>query len=485
VVAETFSSSPLNPAVASSRIGTDPAVRSDPEAEAGVFNGRVARNDQRSPAAADASAAGPSVARAVAQFVVAGLVAVVVFALAGILVLRALGHREAIRNARQLTVLAGQGIVEPALDQGVLAGDRRSLARIDRIVQERVLDEGVVRVKIWAGDGRIVYSDEPRLIGSRYTLGAGERETLRTGAAKAELSDLSRPENRFERAVGPLYEVYTRIRAPSGRPLLFETYQRSSALVSSGRDIWLPFATALLGGLLLLWLIQVPLAWRLARRLQRSHAERERLLVLAVEASADERRRIAADLHDGVVQDLAGMSYSLSAAAGPDRPAADFRAVLHAAASTTRGAIRQLRSLLVEIHPPNLRSAGLETALRDLLAPLSARGVESEVDLGGIELDPDSELLVFRAAREAIRNVQHHAQAASVAVTLRSVDGSVRLVVADDGVGFTDADRERRRSQGHLGLELLAELAARRGGSLAVRPRPDGGTTFVFEVPDA
>jgi two-component system, NarL family, sensor kinase len=448
-----------------------------------VFDERVARDDRRSLAVADTPAPGPSVARAVAQFIVAGLVAVVVFALAGIFVLRALGHREAIRNARQLTVLAGQGIVEPALDRGVLAGNPRSMARLDRVVQERVLGEGLVRVKIWSGDGRIVYSDEPRLIGSRYTLGADERETLRTGAAEAELSDLTRPENRFERPIGPLYEVYTRIRAPSGRPLLFETYQRSSALVSNGRDIWLPFAAALLGGLLLLWLIQAPLAWRLARRLQRSHAERERLLVLAVEASADERRRIAADLHDGVVQDLAGMSYSLSAAAGPDRPAADLRATVGAAASTTRGAIRQLRTLLVEIHPPNLRSAGLEAALRDLLAPLAARGVETEVDVADIHLDPDSERLVFRAAAEAIRNVQHHARAASVTVTLGRADGIVRLVIADDGVGFTAADRERRRSEGHLGLELLAELAARRGGSLDVTSGPDGGTRFVFEVP--
>ncbi|HSC74498.1 MAG TPA: histidine kinase, partial [Gaiellaceae bacterium] len=430
---------------------------------------RAARKgkDRQPGEAVDAPGPAPSVAGAVGQFVLAGLVVVVVVGVVGLFVLRALGHREAIRNARQLAALAGQGIIEPTLNRRVLAGDPQALARLDRVVQERILDEGVVRVKIWSSDGRIVYSDEQQLIGSRYRLGADELATLRTGAAKAELSDLARPENRFERRLGPLYEVYTRIRAPNGQPLLFETYQPSSALVSSGRTIWLPFAGALLAGLILLWLIQVPLAWRLARRLQRSHAERERLLMVAVESSAEERRRIAADLHDGVVQDLVGVSYSLSATADSGRPTAEVRKTLVEAASATRAAIRQLRTLLLEIHPPNLRSAGLAAALRDLLAPLSARGIDTELEItDGLEVGADTELLVFRAAGEAIRNVQRHASATAVRVRLDTSGRSVRLTVVDDGVGLRSAEREHRRSQGHMGLELLEELAARRGGTL-------------------
>ena len=120
-----------------------------------------------------------------------------------------------------------------------------ALERLDRLVQERVLSERVVRVKLWTRDGRIVYSDEPRLIGAMYPRGDDEIEALRSGETHAELSDLTRPENRFERGEGKLYEVYTRVRTPNGTPLLFETYQRSSALTSSGREIWLPFAVAL------------------------------------------------------------------------------------------------------------------------------------------------------------------------------------------------------------------------------------------------
>ena len=427
-----------------------------------------------------------SVTRAVVQFVVAGLIAVAVFVVGTFFVIRDLGRRDALRNARQYATLAGQGIVEPALDRGALAGDPKGRARIDRIVQERVLNEGVVRVKIWDDGGRIVYSDEPRLIGARYELGSDEMETLRKGDAKADLSDLSRPENRFERQFGPLYEVYTRIRAPDGAPLLFETYQRSSALVSSGRQIWRPFAFTLLGSLLLLWLIQVPLAWRLARRLQRSQLERERLLVHALEASADERRRIAADLHDGVVQDLAGMSFSLEAAA-QDRlepPPPGLRAALLDSAATTRASIRQLRTLLVEIHPPNLHSAGLGAALRDLLAPLTARGITTHLELEGpLDLGRDTELLVFRAAGEAIRNVQHHSEARNVTVRLDSTAETVLLQVEDDGVGFTAAGRAQREAEGHVGLTLLGSVAARSGGTLEVESEPGAGTRFRLEAP--
>ena len=421
----------------------------------------------------------------VAQFAVAGLAVLAVFGAAALLALRGLGNAEALRDARQFATLAGQGIVEPTVAAGLLRGEPEAIAAVDRIVQERVLGERVVRVKLWARDGRIVYSDEPRLIGARFPLDAEKLDVLRSGATKASLSDLSGPENRYERGQGDLYEVYLPIRAPDGTPLLFETYQRRSAVASTGRRIWMPFAALMLGSLVLLWLVQVPLAWRLDRRLRRSQAEREALLVRAVEASDDERRRIAADLHDGPVQHLAGISYSLSAAAQTEG-SADARETLRQAAAGTRDSMRRLRSLLVEIHPPNLRASGLEAALADLLAPLRARGAETSLTVDpALGLDEGAERIVYRAAAEALRNVERHADANRVAVAVEGRDDGVRLVVTDDGVGFGPGDRERRREEGHVGLSLLEELAERAGGRLAVRSAPGDGTTFELELPHA
>ena len=421
----------------------------------------------------------------VAQFAVAGLAVLAVFGAAALLALRGLGNAEALRDARQFATLAGQGIVEPTVAAGLLRGEPEAIAAVDRIVQERVLGERVVRVKLWARDGRIVYSDEPRLIGARFPLEAEKLDVLRSGATNASLTDVSGPENRYERGQGDLYEVYLPIRAPDGTPLLFETYQRRSAVASTGRRIWMPFAALMLGSLVLLWLVQVPLAWRLDRRLRRSQAEREALLVRAVEASDDERRRIAADLHDGPVQHLAGISYSLSAAAQTEGSAA-ARETLRQAAAGTRDSMRRLRSLLVEIHPPNLRASGLEAALADLLAPLRARGAETSLTVDpALGLDEGAERIVYRAAAEALRNVERHADANRVTVAVEERDDGVRLMVTDDGVGFGPGDRERRREEGHVGLSLLEELAERAGGRLAVRSAPGDGTTFELELPHA
>jgi len=419
----------------------------------------------------------------VTQFALAGLAVLAVFGAGALLALRSLGHTEALRDARQFATLAGQGVVEPAIAPGLLGGDREAIAAVDRIVQERVLGERVVRVKIWSRDGHVLYSDEPRLIGSRYPLDDAKLDVLRTGRTQAELSDLTGPENRFEQGQGSLYEVYLPVRAPDGTPLLFETYQRTSSVASTGRRIWMPFAALLLASLGLLWLVQVPLAWRLDRKLRRTQQAREALLVHAVEASTDERRRIAAELHDGPVQELAGLSYSLSAAAQTETsPAA--RETLDRAAAGTRDSMRQLRSLLVEIHPPNLRASGLQAAMADLLAPLQARGIDTELTVEpGIGLDEEAERLVYRAAAEALRNVQRHAEATRVRVAVTRGGGHVRLEVTDDGRGFAPGERERRREEGHVGLSLLEELAARAGGGLDIRSAPDEGTTFRLELP--
>ena len=419
----------------------------------------------------------------VTQFALAGLAVLAVFGAGALLALRSLGHTEALRDARQFATLAGQGVVEPAIAPGLLGGDREAIAAVDRIVQERVLGERVVRVKIWSRDGHVLYSDEPRLIGSRYPLDDAKLDVLRTGRTRAELSDLTGPENRFEQGQGSLYEVYLPVRAPDGTPLLFETYQRTSSVASTGRRIWMPFAALLLASLGLLWLVQVPLAWRLDRKLRRTQQAREALLVHAVEASTDERRRIAAELHDGPVQDLAGLSYSLSAAAQTEAsPTA--RETLDRAAAGTRDSMRQLRSLLVEIHPPNLRASGLQAAMADLLAPLQARGIDTELTVEpGIGLDEEAERLVYRAAAEALRNVQRHAEATRVRVAVTRGGGHVRLEVTDDGRGFAPGERERRREEGHVGLSLLEELAARAGGGLEIRSAPDEGTTFRLELP--
>ncbi|MFL5968364.1 MAG: sensor histidine kinase [Gaiellaceae bacterium] len=417
--------------------------------------------------------------RVVLQYALSGLAALILLGAAGVYLLRNVGRDEAIRNARQVAVLAGRGVVEPALTPGLLHGDPAEIARLDRVVRRGVLGTRLVRVKIWDAKGTIVYSDEHRLIGSRYALGADELQAITTGTTEAEVSDVSRPENRFERPFDKLLEVYLRVRAPGGQPLLFETYERYRSIAASGRKLWLTFTPAILGALALLWLIQLPLAWRGARQLRENQAQRERLLRRAIESSELERRRIARDLHDGAVQDLAGVSYSLTAAAQAEGTPDETRALLREAAGGTRRTIRELRSLLVDIYPPDLHRTGLGPVLHDLVAPLAPRGIDAAVDVpDDLQLRPELETLLYRCAQEALRNVAKHSEATHVDVMVEVDDGLARLVVKDDGRGF-----DGRVDEGHLGWRLLADLAAEAGGRLKLESQPARGTRVCIEAP--
>jgi signal transduction histidine kinase len=423
------------------------------------------------------------------RFALAGLLAVVAVGVIAVIAQRNAARNDAIRDARTLARLAGDGILAPNVNQALLDGDPRQVAHVDELVRDKILTEdGIVRVKLWDSTGHIVYSDLHSLRGRRFDLPEDEREAFTTGKVAAELTDLSRAENRFDQLSGKLLEVYLPIRSVEGKPLLFELYQRQSSVATTARKTWLSFAPALIGALLLLQLLQLPLAYRMARTLHDNRQEREALLLRALAASDTERRRIASDLHDGVVQDLAGTSYALAAAAdridGTAGP--EVSGALRDGAKQTRRSIRQLRSLLVDIYPPDLHRAGLAAALSDLVAPLESRGVRARVDLPpGLRLEPEAEALMFRTAQEALRNVMAHSNAEHVDVSVCLENSHAGLTIADDGRGFTPDVAEAAREDGHLGLRVLQDMARDAGGKLDIDSEPGRGTRVLLEVPVA
>jgi two-component system NarL family sensor kinase len=425
-----------------------------------------------------------AILRPVAVFALSGLAVLALVAVAGALALRSLSTSEAVRDARRLATVTGRGIVEPALTTAVVRGDPQAIARLDRIVHHRVLASDVARVKIWNAEGKIIYSDDASLIGRRFELAPEDLRALRTSSASARQTDLTEPENAHERTFGKLTSVYLGLRAQDGTPVLYEEYLRSSAIAGSSRRLVRLFAPVGIVALLVLAVLQIPLAWRMAHRIRRAQQDRERLLQSAIDASDRERRLIAAGLHDGVVQELAGHSFEMAAAAEQDQSNAELRRVLGDSAAGTRNAIRQLRSMLLEIYPPALRSHGLAAALPDAVAPLSARGVKVTLEIDeGLQMPEETEQLVFRAAQEAIRNAGAHAAACNVDILVTRTGDTVRLRVADDGRGFDGDDVRARRADGHLGLAMLRDLAEAAGGTLTVTSEPGSGTAVELEVP--
>jgi len=385
------------------------------------------------------------VARAVAGFAIAGLVALIGVTVATYVASRHMGTSIAVRDARRDTALIARTAIQPTLTNGLAHAEPAAVARMDAEVRSRVLDHNLVRVKIWRADGLIVYSDQHALIGSTY-------------------------------------EVYQPVRTPDGRRLLFETYFRYDEVAADGHQVWNGFWPMTLVALLGLGALQIPLAWSMARRLRSGQERQELLLRRAIDASDAERRRIASDLHDGVVQDLASVSFSLAAV--KPKPDSRSRDALRDAAAGTRRSIKALRSLLVEIYPPSLREAGLRAALSDLASPLSAHGIEARVDMpDDISYPSDTEAVLYRAAQEAVRNVVAHADAQHLDITLSRPDHRAVLDVTDDGVGFDLATLPDRVRDGHVGLRVLSDLVADAGGRVAVVSRPDFGTSIHVEVP--
>ena len=434
---------------------------------------------------ADDSSSRWPVARPIVQFFLVGLVAVAVVGIATAVAARRVGQREAIVDARTTTLVKAQTVVEPVVTDGLLTAAPAAVRRVDNAVRHGVLDRSLVRVKIWNREGDIVYSDESQLEGTSYQLGSDEIAALDKGVIEAEVSDLRKPENRFERQFHKMLEVYLPIRTPSGKRLLFEAYYRYDAVSASGSRIWKSFAPVSIGALVALELIQIPIAWSLARRLRERQRERERLLQQALDASDTERRRIAGDLHDGVVQDLAGVAFSLAGASRQRPPPGGTAELLDRSASQVRDSIKSLRSLLVDIYPPSLADAGLGSALTDLLAGIESRGVATSLDTESLRepVGEDVSRVVWRAAQEAVRNVMSHSRANSVRVRAATTDAAVELDVVDDGVGF-DVDALRtREAEGHVGLRTLRDLVTHAGGDVRVDSTPGAGTAVHVEVP--
>jgi two-component system, NarL family, sensor kinase len=424
--------------------------------------------------------------RPVLQFVVTGVLALVVVAAVGSWLLSRASANQALRNAEVVTETLGRGVVAPLITPELVAGDAGAIATMDAAIRDRV-PESIQRMKVWSPDGRIIYSDEHRLIGQRFTLAADLQAVLRSGETEAENeADVADAENVYERSLGALFEVYVPLSTTSGNPVVLETYQDRDEFVAARRRLLEAYLPAALGALLVLWLAQLPLVFRLARRLEARRREREELLRRAVEASDAERRRIASDLHDGVVQDLAGIQFTLEGAANraDASGATEMATDLRRAADDTRQGMRRLRGLLVEIHPPNLRALGLQAALADMVGPLESRGFSVSLDVPpDLDLDEKSEELLYRVAQEGIRNVVKHSGATEVQVGVRRDNGLVRLTVADDGRGFTPGERAARQAEGHMGLTLVGELVTEAAGSLDVTSTPGGGTRLVLEVP--
>jgi signal transduction histidine kinase len=243
----------------------------------------------------------------------------------------------------------------------------------------------------------------------------------------------------------------------------------------------------MLSSLVAVLALLAPMLWLFYRRARSAQLQRELLMRRALDASTEERRRIAATLHDGVVQQLAGAAFLVGSeverASSQGEPARAER--LAEAATSVRDGVAGMRSLLVDIYPPSLTAGGLAAALDDLVRTQSGSTaqIHLEVDPAAASaLDAEQQQAVFRIAQECLRNAVRHSGAGNIWIELSQQAKAVWLEVADDGRGLDPEHAEQAAAAGHFGLRLIADVALGVGARLSVAG--DGaGTRFRMEVP--
>ncbi|MGG5260460.1 sensor histidine kinase [Phycicoccus avicenniae] len=432
---------------------------------------------------------------ALRHFVILSVITLVVLGAGAYLVCRRVAQDAALMGAMVRAETLADSVAAPLVDSEIRDAEPASLARLDAVMRHNMETGSIAHVKLWSDQGRLLWSDEAALIGRTFELDPEDVELFTTQRTTAELSPLDKPENVAEQADEELLEVYSGTEDADGVPLLFEAYYSTAAMREQERRIMLAILPVALGGLLLFQAAILPLALSLARRVERGEQQRSRLLRQTVLTTHRERLRIARDLHDGVVQDLAGLRYALPLVAThlPDGPeAASARDTLEQSREILGRDVEALRSLLVDIHPPGLAGAAFRDAVEDLAERTRRAGPEVDVSMPGQpEWSIEVARVCYRVIQEALRNVATHSGAAHAWVEVVRDGPVVRAIVSDDGRGLPEASAEegvdalpaRPPAEGHVGLRLLRDHLEDLGGSLEVGPRPGGGTLLEARVP--
>ena len=201
-------------------------------------------------------------------------------------------------------------------------------------------------------------------------------------------------------------------------------------------------------------------------------AERQRA---TADARAEERARIAREIHDTISQHL----FALRMIAAGMRRADSGNKQAQAIERISEEALRDMQMLLIELRPASLDGAGLAPALQEICAAYHERlGVAVEVDLDDVTVPPPVEHALLRITQEACTNAVRHGNAGRLAVSLSRQDGHVELAVRDTGTGFDPA-----APHAGSGLAHIRDRAAELGGTADIDSAPGRGAALTVRVP--
>jgi len=426
---------------------------------------------------------------AVVRFVASSLVLLLVLMVAIVILADRIATQEALRDARVRGSNIGNLIAAPLVNAKVRSHVPGASTELATVLRNRMSDGSVLHVKVWDKNGTVIWSDEKQYEGQRFPLADGVKELFGTRRTVAQIADLSKAENQntatspTEQNLGEVLEVYAGARDADQQPMVFEAYFSSSGMRADERAIIYGFLPIVIAALLLFQVALLPMAMSLARRVEKGLAERSSLMRHALLATDLERRRLAQDLHDGVIQDLSGLSYAMPLldahfANNPATP--EVRQTSRKVSEILRRDVAALRSMITDIYPRDLNGPGFAASIEDLARGAREHGVQVQVEMAPqLSIPVDTALLAYRVVREGLRNTAKHAQATTARVEVRCDSDRVIVTVSDDGQGVRGGPVE----EGHLGLRLLEDTMHDLGGQMSLRAGASGGAVLEASFP--
>ena len=205
------------------------------------------------------------------------------------------------------------------------------------------------------------------------------------------------------------------------------------------------------------------------------------------EVEESERKRLAAELHDLVGQNLSTLEINLNilGEAMPVDMPQPAHARLQDSLVKVADTIESIRQVIMDLRPSILDDFGLAATIRWYGGEFSQRtGIAMKMHIAEVcpRLPAKTESTLFRIFQEALVNVQKHAHAAAVTVSLKEEDNKVRLLIYDDGVGFDRESTDKAPARKGWGLAIMTERSVAVAGRFSIRSQPGQGTQIAVEV---
>jgi len=422
-----------------------------------------------------------------------------------------------ISRAGIVTSLYVDSLVSPHLQSLAGNGELRESDRpaLDRLLSGTPLGQHIVAFKVWAPDGRILYSTNPALIGRRFEVKPALAAAF-AGQVRSHIADLTEPENELERPQwSRLIETYAPVRAANTGTIVAvsEFYQTTDDLAQEVRAArlrsWLMVSTATL----VMFLLLAALVRRASNTITAQQSElsekvtqltallaqneqlHERVRRAAARTTALNERflhRIAADLHDGPgqglalalmrMETLADVCSTCPATIARERTVGEEFRTLH---SALQAALDDLRAVSGGLHLPEIGQLSLaETARRAVRDYERKAGLAVALSVNDLprQAPLPVKITLFRLLQESLANGFRHGGGTDQRVSLKTRDGQLLVEVADGGTGF---DPRTAVAEGHLGLAGMRERVEILGGTFNVESAPGRGTVIRASLPVA